>query len=43
MKDYILAEIIYIGFFSILGYALHLTGSAHVLWALLLVPSIKLN
>ena len=33
--------LIYIAFFSLIGFACHLTGSAVPLWALLLTPTAK--
>lgn len=43
MRDYILAGIIYICFASIICLALYITQSLHVLWFLLLTPSINIE
>lgn len=43
MKEYILGAIVYICFFSVIGIALYITQSLHVLWFLLLTPSINIE
>lgn len=40
---YFSISLIYIGFLSLIGFALYFTKNPHVLWALLLTPSIKFN
>ena len=40
---YLSTALIYIGFFSLIGVALYVTKNPHVLWALLLTPTINLN
>jgi len=36
-------SLIYIGFFALIGYVCYITSSAIPLWALLLMPSIKIK
>lgn len=38
---YFSISLIYVGFLSLIGFALYFTKNPHVLWALLLAPSIK--
>lgn len=38
---YFSISLVYLGFFGLLGLALYLTKNPHVLWALLLTPSIN--
>jgi hypothetical protein len=35
--------LICVGFFSLIGVALYVTKNPHVLWALLLIPSVNFN
>ncbi|MBC8428365.1 hypothetical protein H8D04_00635 [bacterium] len=39
MRDYVTAVILYVSFFSLIGFAIYMTGSLAPLWALLLTPS----
>ena len=41
MKNYILAALIYGGFFGVIGFAMWISGTAWPLFALLLTPSMK--
>ena len=38
-NQYMVIAIMYIAFFALIGFAIHLTGSATPLWALILIPS----
>lgn len=40
---YFSASLVYLGFFALIGLALYVTQNPHVLWALLLTPTIKFN
>jgi len=42
MKYFSIA-LIYLGFFTLIGVALYVTNNPHVLWALLLTPTINFN
>jgi len=40
---YFAIALIYLGFFSLIGFAIYYTNSATPLWALLLMPSVSSN
>jgi hypothetical protein len=43
MKGHILAGFILISFFSLIGFSIWYTETAHCLWALLLTPAFKIT